>query len=184
MKILTASVLFLAICFSGCRSQSPDEKFEGIKDKLMASASDLTKVPAQTELTDQPYIKGKIAVFQALDAVQMGGTGVNKVYVLQNLYYRDMPEIYAAAPEEVGTVALLNCQTVKKGVYKTNSGSEYPAEVEDCDLTLIDRSKPAVIYKKKFEKEPSDERRVTGNFVGRQSSQEDVSQFLKTLPRK
>ncbi|MDQ6787400.1 MAG: hypothetical protein M3033_11395 [Acidobacteriota bacterium] len=189
MKSLAAVVLFLSMWLAGCAGeQNPDEKFEGIKEKLMASVGDLTRIPTQVELTDQPYIKGKIAVFQELEPVQFSGTksssAANKLYVLQNSYFREMQESYATTPEEVGTVALLDCQKLQKGVYKTDSGREYPAEVEDCNLTMVDRSKQAVIFKKKFEKTPSDERRAMGNFVGTQSAQEDVLQFLKGLPRK
>jgi len=45
-------------------------------------------------------------------------------------------------------VALVNCQTSQKGVYKAADGKELPALVEDCEVTLIDRSKDSVIFKK------------------------------------
>jgi hypothetical protein len=56
--------------------------------------------------------------------------------------------------------------------------------VEDCELTIIDRSKQAVIFKKTFEATPSEQRMVIANSVSKQSSQSDIAEFLKSLPKK
>lgn len=176
--------LFLSAWLSGCVSEryKEEDKFAGIEKKLTASVNELTRVPPKVELASEPYIKGKIAVFQALE--KKYGNTKDKSYFMPIYYFRGLEEIYAAEPEEVGTVALLDCQTLKKGVYKTEDGSEHPAEVEDCELTMIDRTKPAVVLKRKFEKTPSDERRVYGNSVIRQSAMDDILQFLKGLPKR
>ena len=76
------------------------------------------------------------------------------------------------------------CLTTQKGVYKSDDGKEYAAMVEDCELTMIDRPKEAVIFKKQFETTPSDERRAIGNSISKQSSQTEIATFLKGLPKK
>lgn len=178
---LAAVVLFMSASLSGCGDTEryrAEEKFGPINKKLMASAGELTSVPAKTEVAAEPYVKGKIAVFQAF-----GTKGNAPNYVMQIAHFRELEEFHATTPEEVGTVALLNCKTTQKGVYKTDDGKEYPAEAEDCELTMVDRSKSAVVYKKMFEKAPSQERKAYGNSMLRESSQTEVLQFLKGLPR-
>ena len=178
---LAAAALFMSAWLSGCGDSErykAEEQFGPINKKLMASVGDLTSVPAKTELTAEPYVKGKIAVFQAF-----GTKGKDTNYVTQIAHFRELEEFYATTPEEVGTVALLNCKTTQKGVYKTDDGKELPAQAEDCELTMIDRSKAAVIFRKMFEKTPSQESRAYGNTVARESAQTDILQFLKGLPR-
>ena len=174
-------LLSLLVLFSACSAKSDEEKFQDAEKKLMASVHELTKVPSKLEPTSEPYIKGKIAVFQTLEKKAAYETGV---YLMQPSYFREMKDVYATMPEEVGTVASVDCKTVQKGLYKSDDGREYPATVEDCNLTMIDRSKSAVIFKKNFAKTPTEDRRVTGNFVVTQSAQSDVLEFLKGLPRK
>jgi hypothetical protein len=190
VKSSIAAVLFLPICFLACDSRyDAEEKFAAMQKRLMTAVSDLTKIPAHTETASEPYINGKIAVFNKAKIAVMKGSAQKpdaegKTYFMTPLYFREMEENYAASPEEVGTVAVVNCDALTKGVYKSEDGREFPAEVEDCELTMVDRSKQAVILKRKFEKAPSQERRAYGNSVVRQSAQEDVLQFLKGLPRK
>ena len=183
-KSLTIAGLFLSVWLLGCDSEryAAEEKFAAVQKKLMASVNDLTRLPPNVELDNEPYIKGKIAVFETRE--NSGNNFKDKTYFMQIYYFREMEESYAAAPEEVGTVALLDCRMVKKGVYKTADGREYPAETIDCELTMIDRAKPAVIFKKKFEKTPSEESKAYGNSMQQQGSGEDILQFLKGLPRK
>ncbi len=190
-KIKTLAAIFLlSIGLAGCdvnfeKSVSEQEKFAEVEKKLMAAVSDLTKIPTRVEVAAEPYIKGKIAVFQVLeDKGKYVRDKKDKIYYMQSTSFRNLEEIYATAPEEIGTVALVDCRTLQKGVYITDDGREMPAEVEDCELTLIDRSLQAVIFKKKFEKEPDDKQRVYANSVGRQSASRDIEEFLKNLPRK
>lgn len=147
----------------------------------MAAAGELTSVPAKSELSDQPYIKGKIAVFTRTKL--KSGYVRGGAYLQDIFYFRGLDDVYAATADEVGTVALLDCTTTDKGTYKTDDGKEYPAEVEDCELTMIDRSKAAVVFKKMFEKTPSEERIVSGTSVLRQTTHLDILPFLKRLPR-
>lgn len=175
---LLALLVVLAL-FTACAKKTDEEAFDEIQKKLTA-ATELTTVPANVQTTS-PYIKGKIAVFQALE--KKANESGPDVYFMQPSYYRELKDNYATTPEEVGTVALVRCKTLQKGIYKGTDNKEYPAMVEDCELTLIDHTKKAVIFKKLFEKTPSQERADRGGFVVTQSSQEDVLQFLKDLPK-
>lgn len=181
---LAAAAVFMSAWLSGCGDSEryrAEEKFGPINKKMMAAAGDLTSVPAKTELAAEPYVKGKIAVFQARGS--KGAAAKDNTYFMEIYHFRELEEFYAASPEEVGTVALMHCKTTQKGVYKTDDGKEYPAEAEDCELTVVDRSKAAVVFKKMFEKTPSQERKAYGNSMMRESAQTEVLQFLKGLPR-
>ncbi len=179
MSRLALALILMVLFVTACDSRYSEEaKFDEIQKKLMA-VPDLTKIPASTQITNEPYLNGKIAVFQSL---QKGD--IPLTYFMQPSYYREMQDKYATTPEEVGTVALIDCKVLQKGVYKTEDGKEYPAMVEDCNLTLIDRSKQAVIFKKAFEKTPAQDRSTRGDFVVTQTSQDEILAFLKGLPKK
>jgi hypothetical protein len=167
LTVLVVSVLLLC----GCSTKTDEEKYQDIEKALTGSIGDLTGMPTRTELTD-PYIHGKIAVFQALESNAAYAKGV---YFMQPLYYRELQDNYATKPEEVGTVALVNCKTTQKGVYKSEDGQEHPAMVEDCGLTLIDRSKDAVVYKKTFAATPSQKAMVIANSVSKGSGPPGVT---------
>lgn len=172
-----------ALSAAGCGSATPEEKFAGVQKTLMASVSDLAKVPT-AKADSEPYIAGRIAVFNKAKIASKERDADGKAFFMTPLYYRELGEAYAEKPEDVGTVAIVNCDSLQKGVYTSQDGKQYPAEVEDCELTLIDRAGQKVILVRKFEKTPSDERRAYGNGVIRETSQDEVVQFLKGLPRK
>ena len=181
---LAAAVLLISALLSGCGDSERYEaeaRFSPAYKNLRAADKELTRVPEKTELSAQPYIKGKIAVFERsqLKSSSVGGGAYNMTI----FYFRELGDAYATTPEEAGTVALVNCKMTQKGVYKTPDGKEYPADVEDCELTMIDRAKEAVIFKKMFEKTPSEDRKVYGNSMAPQSAHPDIAQFLKGLPR-
>ena len=190
IKRLAMVPLLLSVLLLGCDSEryAAEEKFAAVQKKLMMSVNDLTKIPPQVELANEPYIKGNIAVFKQNGVSQVmgkkGNNGTDNVYSMDNYYFHEMGESYAVAPEEVGTIALLDCRMVDKGVYRTNHGREYRAKTEDCELTMIDRAKAAVILRKKFEKTRSAESKAYGNSILQQISAADILQYLKGLPGK
>lgn len=184
MKLkLVAVVTLSAILAIGCGEITPEEKFAGVQKTLMGSVTDLTTVPV-AKAEGEPYIVGKIAVFNKGKIASKDKDADGRSFFMTPLYYRELEQTYASKAEEVGTVAIVSCDTVQKGVYTGQDGKQYPAEVEDCELTLIDRPAQKVILNKKFEKQPSNERRVYGNSVVRETAQEEVAQYLKTLPKK
>jgi hypothetical protein len=180
MKSFAVILLFLLTLFSACDSERyrDEERFQIVQKRLLASVTDLTKIPSNTQLTDDPYLTGKVAVFQKGNHIGGGA------YSMTIAFFRNLKESYAATPEEVGTVVVLDCKTVQKGTYRTDDGQEFPATVEDCELTIIDRAKAAVVCKKSFEKTPQQDRKVVRNMVLAETAQTDVLQFLKSLPRR
>jgi hypothetical protein len=106
-----------------------------------------SQIPAREQLTDQPYIKGRVLVVtKKPDQASLEMT--------QQAYYWPSDratEVLAQAPEQVGTVALLNYSKEEAGSYKVVEGSGgVSAYREVCELILIDRSIPAVIHRKTF----------------------------------
>lgn len=181
---LAAAALLVSASLSGCGDTEryrAEEQFDVARKGLLPSVQELIIVPAKTDLSDQPYIKGKIAVFTKT-RFKNGGENLGG-YQSDIFYFRGLTEVYAARPGEVGTVALVDCHMVDKGVYKTDDGKEFPAEVKNCGLTMIDRSKGAVIFRKMFEVDPGAETKVYGNNVVQKSAALDVLPFLQGLPR-
>ncbi len=181
--IKIVAVKMFILCLTGCET-TVEEKFAAAQKRLMPAADDLTRAEPMGEVAGDPYIKGKIAVFNRAEIATKQSGADGKAFFMTPLYFRELEEIYAAEPNEVGTVAIVDCEKIEKGVYRSDDGREMPAEVEDCVLRLIDRTENVTIFERKFEKDPSDERYAYGNSIVRQSSEEDIVQYLKGLPRK
>jgi len=131
---------------------------------LDAKVDDFARLPAKTQLVATPYLKGKLFIVETREkqnyvydfsgtgcrmskdcSVDAGCKGIDK-----------FSEVRARSVEEVGTVALIECRKIKKGNFvQTGSGSgeKVPGYDLSCNVTLVDRSIPAVIYKKKFDSE-------------------------------
>lgn len=132
--------------------------------KLDAKVDDFARLPAKTQLVPLPYLKGKLFIVETRDkrnyvydfsgtgcrmskdcSADAGCTGIDK-----------FTEVRARSVEEVGTVALIECRKIKKGDFvQTNSSSheKIPGYDLSCSVTLVDRSIPAVIYRKQFNSE-------------------------------
>jgi hypothetical protein len=177
---MVAAVFFIAVLGCSKSSDSARKRAESKEavEKLNAVANDFAKLPPKEQLTNEPYIKGKIVVVRQND----GG----KPYV-NNMDNKQFGETYANTPEEVQTVALLSCTKTQRGVYRTkeNPPRELPAYSNDCDLTLVDRTIPAVIFKKRFEGTVEETTSVTANTKEIiKYAEHDIREFFKSLPRK
>ncbi len=177
--LLAIAILFAVVL--GCDDKEKQAKRQQDKqaaEKLRAAASQLAVLPDKVQLTDQPYIKGKLAIVRKDDG--------RSFY----MYDPDMStygDTYARSPEEVQTVVLRVCQRMQKGIYRTkeNPPRELPAYGTDCDVTIVDRSIPAVIYKKRFEAKLRDESVATNNTQQIEAhAGYQIDEFLKSLPRK
>lgn len=188
-KFLIAVGLFSVVWTSGC-APTAEQQSAAARKKFEAAIDVQTKLPAKVELTGEPYIKGKLAVFNkgkiAFHKGQERERDANgKSFYVDSMYAHELEGIHAVSPEEIQTVALVDCDMLTKGVYKTTDGRDLPAKVEDCELTIIDRTREAVIFKRKFEKTPSPEQKIYGNSgAAYESAQQDIVQFLKNLPQK
>jgi hypothetical protein len=93
----------------------------------------------------------------------------------------------AGSPEEVGTVVLVKFRRQKFGTYTTSGEDHIPGYVLIADLIIVDRSIPAIIYRRTFRgKRPEefvDIRAGTDEIVG-EDPREAISEFLEKLPRK
>lgn len=130
--------------------------------KLDAKVDDFARPPAKTKLVTSPYLKGKLFIIETRDkqnyvydssgtgcrmskdcSADAGCKGIDK-----------FSEVRARRVEEVGTIALIECRKIKKGRFVptgSNSGEKIPGYDLSCNVTLVDRSLPAVVYKRKFD---------------------------------
>jgi hypothetical protein len=128
--------------------------------KLDAKVDDFARLPARTQLVTLPYLKGKLFIVDIRDkqnyVYDFSGTGCR----MSKECSRDagctgvdkFSEVRARSVEEVGTVALIECRKIKQGDFvQTGSGEKVPGYDLSCGVTLVDRSLPAVVYKKKFD---------------------------------
>ena len=128
--------------------------------KLDARVDDFARLHAKTQLVTLPYLKGKLFIVETRDrqnyVYDFSGTGCR----MSKECSRDagctgidkFSEVRARSVEEVGTVALIECRKIKQGDFvQTRSGEKVPGYDLSCNVTLVDRSLPAVVYKKKFD---------------------------------
>lgn len=131
---------------------------------LDSKKEEYARLPKRTQLTGQPYIKGKMVILELSDKYKFftsyGG------YCLASEECKPdagcsgedkFEDIRARSVDEVQTIALIACHRVKRGNYVPTSGSKpgetIPGYDMACDLTLVDRAIPAVIQKKGFTSE-------------------------------
>ena len=155
----------------------------------------MRKLPARVQLTKEPYFKGK-AAFYSYD-VELKEP--DHFWLLDNDLRGDfsgydlkIKDVTAQTPEEVETVVLRKCQQIRKGTYRIYSKTTdatlntVPAYIWRCELTIVDRTIPAVIHRKKFESTLEE----TGSATGREEEfdagipYEEIYDFLACLPRR
>ena len=137
-----SGVLLLALFSAGCGNQVQQDL-----DRLQARLEEFSQIPSREQLTDQPYITGRMLVVTKNPDVPFLQMTQEAHYYLSDR----ATELLAQTPEQVGTVALLNYSKEKAGSYKVVDGSGgVGAYREVCELILIDRSIPAVIHRKTF----------------------------------
>lgn len=141
---------------------SPDSNTRK-SDVFVEREAEFTRLPAKVQLAKEPYIKGKIVVYEKLLKIaEKDVTWTHYTNFGFNGYDYDekFKNIYAKTPEETQTVVLNSCQQIKLGDYEiepTGGGDKrkLPGLGWKCGVTLIDRTIPAVVYRKTFESERS-----------------------------
>jgi hypothetical protein len=132
--------------------------------KLDARVDDFARLPAKTQLVTVPYLKGKLFIVETRDkrnhVYDFSGTGCRMSKDCSGdagcKGIDKFSEVRARSVEEVGTVALIECRKIKKGNFVqtgSNSDEKIPGYDLSCNVTLVDRSIPAVVYRKKFDSE-------------------------------
>ena len=178
-NLLLIALIWLAVVL-GC-SQADDRKLKEFKEaqrKLNAAATELAKLPAKEQLTSEPYLKGKVVMVRQYQG---------RAFHTREFDVGQFGEAAAKTPEEVQTVVVVSCLRTERGFYRTNENPprDLPAFSHDCDLTLIDRTIPAVIFKKRFEAKIREEAGATANTKEVEAySEHEITDFLKSLPRK
>jgi hypothetical protein len=86
------------------------------------------------------YLRGQVV------AIDVGTREVD-----EDVFF-DLPAgLRAATPEEVGTVVLLKWGTKMVGMYTGPNGFGGVADAQTCEVTVIDRSIPAVVARRSFQ---------------------------------
>ncbi|MCM3870718.1 MAG: hypothetical protein ND895_08500 [Pyrinomonadaceae bacterium] len=141
-----SGVVLLALFCAGCQLIGGNPKQKDL-DGLQARLEEFSKIPPSEQLTDQPYVKGRVLVVtRNPDMPFLTMTQDPNVWPSDRA-----KELLAQAPDQVGTVVVLNYSKEKAGDYKiADASGGVSAYREVCELILIDRSIPAVIHRKTF----------------------------------
>ena len=161
----------------------PDESkpFRGLE-------AELTKVPGTVRLSGDGYIKGKTARF--LQSISRENKDKKDKVTWSYDPYLDSVQ-RALTPADVGTVVLQKCVEVQMGVFQeslgfTNVGDKVPAFGWKCDVTVIDKTVPAVVGRKSFESEIKELETVRegAKEIKRSPPLVEINNYLKALPKK
>lgn len=195
VKSLVAVMIFL---MSGCGSSSQNKQSQQptpspgetpktveVKDLFAPKETELTKLPAKTQLTNEPYIKGKaVLYYQTIPLKKAAGEKTPWVFD-QQLSYKKVP--VARNPEEVGTVILRICNEISLGSYETQFTEEkIPVYGSKCEVTIIDKTIPAVIHRKTFQTKLNDHKIIGKDAKEIRESPPliEIYNFLESLPQK
>jgi len=147
--------------------------------RLQENVSEYARLPGSSRMTGQPYINGK--------AIALSKDTEDKEYSLDGGLLSEATTVVAESPEEVGTVVLVTRRRQKFATYTITGSDHIPAYILFADLTIVDRSIPAVIYKKTFRGERPEEvvdvSRYETEIVGTDPSNK-ISEFLGKLPHR
>jgi hypothetical protein len=141
-----SGAVLLALFCAGCQLFGGNTAQQEL-DRLQARLEEFSQIPPREQLTDQPYIKGRVLVVTRKPDMP-------SLMMTQEPHYYPSgraAELLAQSPEQVGTVAVLNYSKEEAGSYKiVDAPGGVSAFREVCELVLIDRSIPAVIHRKTF----------------------------------
>lgn len=165
------------------------ERWENM-DAFKAKLKEFTTLPPKVQLTKEPYLKGKIVLYKIW---KTGADFQNEsILYASSPYEEKIKDFTAKAPDEVGTVILFEdntktegCKEIRKGSY-TVEGKILPGYVESCELTIIDLTIPAVVYRTKIEGKLDKTEFVekgSGEVLGRIENSQ-VYDYLSGLPRR
>ena len=122
-------------------------------EEISKNGADLVKLP-KTQLSPDAYLKGKIVVFKTSGLEPLL---VNTASPITPDEIK-MKELMATSMDEIGTIVLFpdntkkgSCKDVEKGTYKAKDGKLLPSYEEVCEVLIIDRTIPAVVFKKTFQ---------------------------------
>ena len=188
--------LFLAIIWGflivlGCSSgkESTEEwrkkelKEQETKADLIKRSESFAKFTAPEKLSSEAYVKAPVVI------VWIGADG--KTEIRENNINRI--KNHAKSAEEAQSVFKIKCSEIPTGeyVFKDESKASVPAFSTKCETELLDKTIPALIFRKTFEnKELKDSikaGRITGSVpekVVAPIPEKEIEDFIYFLPRR
>lgn len=139
---------------------------------------EFTKLPKKTQLTKDPYINGLAVAYRL-------GEFAEGEYVSDDDFIPTGKMAYEEG--EVGTVILLKEKSEWIGDYALKGKKPVPGFVLYKEVIIIDRSIPAVIYRKTFKGEPPPKKAMVSDndlVIDGESPDAKVKEFLNGLPSK
>jgi hypothetical protein len=196
MKSLVAVALFV---MSGCGSSSnnkqsqqptpsPSATPKSVERQVLFNSkeAEFTKLPAKVQLTKEPYITGKAVLYFQRVSLEQKAKDEKAHWVYDtDINQRKFP--FAANLEEVGTIILSKCEEISLGNYEKQFTEEkIPAYGWKCEVTIIDKTIPAVIHRKTFQTQ-LDDHKFTGKDakeIHESAPNIEINNFLDSLPQK
>ena len=199
-KLVVKSILAMGLVVtSGCGSSSNRQvsqqsapspsatpRITDTRSLLQIKEAEFTKLPARVQLTKEPYIKGKVAPYFQHVSVEDKGQNKKALWIFDTHSAYDRKYSLAQSPEEVGTVILNKCDEVSMGDYLKGFTEKIPAYGWKCEITIVDKTIPAVIYRQTFQTEfknveltRKDDKRISGP-----PPSIAMNKFLADLPHK
>jgi hypothetical protein len=178
----TFGAVVIALLCAGCQLIGGDPAQESRK-QLRSQVEELSRIPPREQLTDQPYIRGRALVvtkkqdppLTSMEDPVLWGSDKAK-------------ELMAEAPEQVGTVVVLNYSKEKTDSYNiANSNGGIAGYREICEVIVIDRSIPAVIHRETFrgpDLPPTKLVRETQSIILSPVDLSAVRSYVMNLPRR
>jgi len=150
---------------------------------------EFTKLPAKVQLTGQPYIKGKAVYYHRHISLKDKSEKRMTAWVYQERT-PFLSGVTAEKPEEVETVILEKCDEISLGSYARSFSGEksetIPAFGWKCEITIVDKTIPAVIYRKTFQNKLEEFKIISGSGKEDRAAppSNEIGEFLKNLPQK
>lgn len=132
-------------------------KAQETRADLAKRGDEFAKMTAPVKLAKEPYLKGKVVI------VYTWADGKNEIQendIQRKLYH-------AQSVTDYQSVFKVKCSEIPAGTYVFESkGKEVPAFTVRCDSEIIDKTIPAVVFKKTFENTKLPETVKEGRFTG------------------
>ena len=166
--------------------------------ELYEKRVEFATLPKKVELTSDPYLNGKVLFLKTRESQPPNLVNMSPVKDPYSpepgpLDTDPLKDVMARGVDDVGTVVLIEdelyedgCKEVEKSLYKSKDGKYLGGYTQVCEVTIIDRSIPAVIFKKKFEGTLRDKEYTPANkgYVLAKVDRKAIYDFLAALPRR
>jgi hypothetical protein len=179
LLILILSLIAIGLTIGSNTSRQLDMVLEPFKNHIREySIVSGLKNPARTSPhRTKAYLKGKIIPVNRMESR------------IDDIYF-SLPEgLRATKPEDVGTIVWLDWEKDTVGHYCPEGlggcfSSDDPAIVNTCDVTIIDKSIPAIVVERNFRGSDPPEKKEKGGSGSGSMPTKEIIDYLKNLPKK